>query len=105
MSKRNELQKDIDTFIANGGTIEALAYDESAERIGRWAFNDAMGDKVHDQVERRKYGEDLIEAMELDEVADPYYEEERRDEYEKASWDALRDAMDFFNPGEYEEWE
>lgn len=93
-----EIAAQINQFTANGGTIEQAAYDPSTERaarVGKWQY---MGDPVHDQLELRKYGEDLVDTVHDDDL--------RLDEQERdfAIEEAIRDSYDYFPKDEQEDW-
>lgn len=97
--EQSKIAADSMVFLANGGTIEQLPYDPSAENaamVGHWEY---MGDPVHDQKERRKYGEDLIDTIHDDDLR--LYEQER----DYAIESAMADAHEYFSVDERQDWE
>jgi len=85
----DKLAADTAKFLADGGMITKLPYDDRAEkaaRIGRWQM---MGDPIHDDLEPRKYGEQFEDSIE------PVYVEDPEQFASKAYEDAVRDFDDF----------
>lgn len=96
--EQSKITADSSIFLANGGTIEQLPYDPSAEnadQIGRWQL---MGDEVHDDITPRKYGE-RFEYTFLDDEEDGF-----NFNADPATFAAMADAEDYFSVDERQDW-
>lgn len=81
--------------------IQRIPYDPSAENeamVGRWK---RQGDPIHDDIERRKYGE-RFDDKDLD--IEDYDDGFNFNTTDPATMQAMRDAEDYFPLDEQEDW-